>query len=63
MSRNKGRTKATSPAPAQAVKAAPTQTTGLSYVTPTEFVELPSRGQSIQRITRSTIKRLSNSAT
>jgi len=45
MSRNKGRTKATSPAPAQAVKAAPTQTTGLSYVTPTEFVELPSRGQ------------------
>ena len=45
MSRNKGRTKASSPAPAQAVKAAPTQTTGLSYVTPTEFVELPSRGQ------------------
>ena len=45
MSRNKGRTKSTSPAPAQAVKAAPTQTTGLSYVTPTEFVELPSRGQ------------------
>jgi len=45
MSRNKGRTKATSPAPAQAAKAAPTQTTGLSYVTPTEFVELPSRGQ------------------
>jgi len=45
MSRNKGRTKSTSPAPAQAAKAAPTQTTGLSYVTPTEFVELPSRGQ------------------
>ena len=45
MSRNKGRTKATSPAPAQAVQPAPTQTTGLSYVTPTEFVELPSRGQ------------------
>jgi hypothetical protein len=45
MSRNTGRKKATSPAPAQAVKAAPTQTTGLSYVTPTEFVELPSRGQ------------------
>jgi hypothetical protein len=45
MSRNKGRTKSTSPAPAQAVKTAPTQTTGLSYVTPTEFVELPSRGQ------------------
>jgi rubredoxin len=44
MSRNKGRTKATSPAPAQAVQSAPTQTTGLSYVTPTEFVELPSRG-------------------
>ena len=45
MSRNKGRTKSSSPAPAQAAKAAPTQTTGLSYVTPTEFVELPSRGQ------------------
>ena len=45
MSRNTGRTKSTSPAPAQAVKPAPTQTTGLSYVTPTEFVELPSRGQ------------------
>jgi len=45
MSRNKGRTKSTSPAPAQAVKTAPTQPTGLSYVTPTEFVELPSRGQ------------------
>ena len=45
MSRNKGRTKSTSPAPAQAAKAAPTQTTGLCYVTPTEFVELPSRGQ------------------
>ena len=45
MSRNTGRKKATSPAPAQAVKPAPTQTTGLSYVTPTEFVELPSRGQ------------------
>ena len=45
MSRNTGRKKASSPAPAQAVKTAPTQTTGLSYVTPTEFVELPSRGQ------------------
>ena len=45
MSRNTGRKKATSPAPAQAVQPAPTQTTGLSYVTPTEFVELPSRGQ------------------
>jgi hypothetical protein len=45
MSRNTGRTKSTSPAPAQAVKPAATQTTGLSYVTPTEFVELPSRGQ------------------
>ena len=45
MSRNKGRTKATSPAPAQAVKPATTQSVGLSYVTPTEFVELPSRGQ------------------
>ena len=45
MSRNKGRTKSSSPAPAQAVQPAPTQTTGLSYVTPTEFVELPSRGQ------------------
>lgn len=45
MSRNKGRTKATSPAPAQAVEAAPVQATGLSYVTPTEFVELPSRGR------------------
>ena len=45
MSRNKGRTKASSPAPAQAVKTAPTQTIGLSYVAPTEFVELPSRGQ------------------
>ena len=45
MSRNTGRTKSTSPAPAQAVQPAPTQTTGLSYVTPTEFVELPSRGQ------------------
>ena len=45
MSRNTGRTKATSPAPAQAVKPAATQSVGLSYVTPTEFVELPSRGQ------------------
>ena len=45
MSRNTGRKKASSPAPAQAVQPAPTQTTGLSYVTPTEFVELPSRGQ------------------
>ena len=45
MSRNTGRKKASSPAPAQAVQPASTQTTGLSYVTPTEFVELPSRGQ------------------
>jgi len=45
MSRNKGRTKSSSPAPAQAVEQAAPTSHGLSYVTPTEFVELPSRGQ------------------
>jgi len=45
MSRNTGRKKASSPAPPQAAKPVATQSVGLSYVTPTEFVELPSRGQ------------------
>ncbi|UCG92058.1 MAG: hypothetical protein JSV97_13555 [candidate division WOR-3 bacterium] len=45
MSRNKQRTTAAASAPTPAMEAAPAQPATLSYVTPTEFVELPSRGQ------------------
>ena len=45
MSRNKQRTAAATDAVAATTPTAPAAPTSLSYVTPTEFVELPSRGQ------------------
>ena len=45
MSRNKQRTVAATDAVAATTATTPTAPASLSYVTPTEFVELPSRGQ------------------
>ena len=45
MSRNKQRTAAATDAVAATTPTTPTAPTSLSYVTPTEFVELPSRGK------------------
>jgi hypothetical protein len=45
MSRNKQRTAAATDAVAATAPTTPAAPTSLSYVTPTEFVELPSRGQ------------------